>query len=325
VASDPARGVLAYAAELDREESMLVTVELAVSFELVVRDLDAEGRARERARVQLGDSTYDVEDLVVDAAAGEAWVASLEGTVRAVDLSRGAVTETWPLGDAATAVAVAPGTYVATGTATGVICLRRRSDAALLQCVAAHDDRVSALAIGPGDGGPMLVSASWDGSVKLWSVPTLALLGEHRGAGSANAVALAPDGGQVAIGRSQRPPRRGPGSPSEDQRRSPGRPQRGAVVELWCPGTGRVRSCRGDGGAVTAVAWTRDGTRLLSGSWDRTIRLWNPRRCDEVARLGGFTHVIRDLSVGGARRVAVAAWSPDLEGRAVALLDLLYP
>ncbi len=326
IASSPARGVLAYAAALDADESTLVTVELTVAFELVVRDLERNGRAHRRARVRLGDPTYDIEDLALDAGAEEAWVASADGTVRAVDLSRGRVTETWRLGDPATAVAVAHDSYVATGTETGVLCLRRRRDAALLQCVAAHEARVSALDFGAIEGAPVLASASWDGSVKLWKVPSLALIAEHHAPGSNNDVALSPDGSLVAIAHSAAPPQRSPRAAAKERHRSASRADPGSRVDLWAPASDSILSCVGHAAPVTAVAWTPDGASVLSASWDRTIRLWNAARGAEVAALGGFQHLVRDVTVGGSGRLAAAAaWSPDLEGRSVVLLELLYP
>ena len=36
---------------------------------------------------------------------------------------------------------------------------------------------------------------------------------------------------------------------------------------------------------VMSVAFNRDGTRLAVGSWDKTVRLWNPETGEEVLSL----------------------------------------
>ncbi|MCA9677665.1 MAG: hypothetical protein KC464_21765, partial [Myxococcales bacterium] len=68
---------------------------------------------------------------------------------------------------AITALAASDG-RVAIGDADGVLCLRRGDDGALLQCVAAHDHPVAALAVD----GERLISRGDD--ARAWHLPDLA-------------------------------------------------------------------------------------------------------------------------------------------------------
>jgi WD40 repeat protein len=296
-----ARGVLAYDVALSGDR--LATVELATEFELVVRD----GEGRVARRLRLGEPTWDVVSLAV--AGNTAAVASLDGRVRLVDVARATVTADWRLDDAATAVAFSPdGGWLLHGAESGVVCLRRVADGALLQCVAAHAARVTALAFC----GDRAASASWDGRVQVWQVPSLRTVQEIRRAGVANDVAFAPDCRSLAVAGSARPPRRPPPEADADP-----------VVEVW-PLDGRSpRRLVGHRAAPVAVAFAGPG-RLLSGAWDGTVRVWDPRSGRELGRQSGYAGIVRALAAGaGGRRAWVASWSgPDGEGWSVTLLDL---
>ena len=299
------RGALSYAVAFAGDD--VVSVELRTEFELLVR----EAGGRERVRLTLGPHQYDVNDLAVHGRT--AYVASMDGTVRAIDLDGGRELRRWHLGDAATAVAVSPdGAYLAAGGAGGVVCLRRLPGGELLQCLVAHRGRISGLGFDPA--GRRLGSVSWDGRAALWSLPALASLAALDTGGSANAIAFAPDGARLAIAASESPPhpRR-----SRDRR---------ARVLLWRPVRGGAppRVLAGHTGAVLAVAW--DGPRVLSAAADRTVRLWDSGRAREIARVSRFTHVVRDLAVSAdRRRVAAAAWAPRADEPATSLLVLRHP
>ena len=327
---DLTRGVLTYAVAF-ADDHTLVSVELETAFALVVRDL-AAGESVETLRAPLGPAEYDIDDLAISHDHELAWVTSRAGTVRAIALRGGETRVTWHLGSGATAVALTPdGQYIALGTEDGIICLRRLTDQALLQCVAAHEDRISELTFDRTSS--QLASSSWDGRVVLWQVPTLATRASLEIAGSANGVAFDPSGRRIAIATSTRIPRRTPEIDRREQR-GDAKDTDDAVI-LWSlnegddGAQGSQASLRGHRGPVTRVAWTPDGTGLLSVSWDRTVTMWDTRidaRTAVVARVEGFSALIRDLAID--RRgslVAVGAWTRSLDARSSTLLHLLYP
>ncbi|HEY8141836.1 MAG TPA: PQQ-binding-like beta-propeller repeat protein, partial [Kofleriaceae bacterium] len=177
----------------------VVSIELRTEFELFVRDTSG----RERLRLTLGPHQYDVNGLAIHD--GTAYVASMDGTVRAIDLAGGRERARWHLGDGATAVAVSPdGAYLVAGSAHGIVCLRRLPGGELLQCLLAHRGRISGLAVDPA--GRRLATSSWDGRAAVWSLPALSAVAEIDTGGSANAIAFAPDGARLAVAASAEPP-----------------------------------------------------------------------------------------------------------------------
>ena len=49
----------------------------------------------------------------------------------------------------------------------------------------------------------------------------------------------------------------------------------------------QVCTLEGHSGAVYSVAFSSDGKRVVSGSKDRLVRIWNAETGDEVSSLGG--------------------------------------
>ncbi len=72
------------------------------------------------------------------------------------------------------------------------------------------------------------------------------------------------------------------------------------VIEIWNARTGtRDKELLGHNGLVTDLAWQTDG-RLISTSWDYTIRIWNPEAGQQLDTLRGHSHAVHE-----------AKWSPD--------------
>lgn len=119
------------------------------------------------------------------------------------------------------------------------------------------------------------VSASSDGSLKVWDLAEGRELRSLRGhAGPVNAVALAPDG-QAAV------------SASDD-----------STLKVWGLSTGQERlSLHGHDNWVNAVAITPDGRHAVSGSTDTTARLWDLETGRELQVFSGHRDTIWDVAV----------------------------
>lgn len=293
-----AKGSLAYAATITAE--LIVVAELRNRFELVAYDRETH---REKWRRDIGPADYDISALASDARF--AWVASLDGTLRTFDLRDGAARTGWNLGAPATAVAVAPsGAFFATGTTTGVVCLRRMRDAALLHCVAGHDGGVTDLSFHDSE----LASSGTKGVVTVWSLPSMHRRRRTVVQGSANAIAHGPSG-TIAIATSSQPLVRTPAIARAEESGFVDI-DRAAKVVLWKSG-GEMTPLLGHRAPVTDVVWA-DGS-WLSSSWDRTVRSWSGARSRVVAT---FSYLVRDLAAAPGLWVA-CSWARTAEKNAV--------
>jgi WD40 repeat protein len=158
-----------------------------------------------------------------------------------------------------------------------------------LLTIAAHDGYVFAVAFARG--GSRLASLGGDGAVKLWdpatgrglltlvrSVPPLELAWNWTWN---NPLAFSSDGRRLAAA----------GIAHDGE----------AEVTVWDAATGREElNLRGHALTVNAVAFSPNGSRLVTGSNDRTIKLWDAQSGEEVFTLTGH--------LGG---VLAVAFSPD--------------
>ena len=136
---------------------------------------------------------------------------------------------------------------------------------------------LDAIALSP-DGASFAVGG-WNGTAQVWEIASGKLLHvlPHGGSGIAvSAIAFSPDGKYIATG-----------SNKQDD-----------YIQLWDAQTGKriPRTFGVDGktdsavehtGDVLSVAFSRDGSRLLTGSRDRTARLWDVQTGKQLQRFLG--------------------------------------
>jgi WD40 repeat protein len=155
---------------------------------------------------------------------------------------------------------------------------------------AGHGAWVNGCAVTPD--GRRVVSASDDGTLKVWELETgqeLATLEGHESVVSGCAVT--PDGQRVV-------------SASDD-----------GTLKVWELETGQeLATLKGHGDRVNGCAVTPDGRRVVSASDDGTLKVWELETGQELATLEGHRDRVSDCAVTpDGRRVVSAAWDTTLK------------
>ena len=138
--------------------------------------------------------------------------------------------------------------------------------------------------------GKRLISVSYDKTIRIWDVEHGELLRTLRGQmgegheGKLYAGALSPDGRFLAVGGWLHPECAG---------------QCGNIrlMDLHAPKDASIRLLKGHNNAVLSLAFSRDGKYLLSGSGDRTARLWDVQTGETIRVLAGHTDQIYAVGV----------------------------
>ena len=67
---------------------------------------------------------------------------------------------------------------------------------------------------------------------------------------------------------------------------------------------------------IFRITLTRDDKHIVSGSWDRTVRLWNLEESTQEAVLLGHTGVILDIFITTDSKCIISGGSGDFTTRA---------
>ncbi len=182
--------------------------------------------------------------------------------------------------------------------------LATRESPALVRDLVGHLRQVNACAISPD--GRRVVSASYDNTLKVWDLETgreLATLQGH--VDSVTACAVTPDGRRVV-------------SASWDNTLKVWDLETGrelATLQGHVKGPGRRRgrrrrelaSLRGHAKEVTACAVTPDGRRVVSASWDNTLKVWDLDSGSALATLQGHAKEVTACAVTPDGRRVISA------------------
>ncbi|MFC9686319.1 NB-ARC domain-containing protein [Streptomyces sp. NPDC056948] len=186
------------------------------------------------------------------------------------------------------AVAFSPdGRLLATGGRDATVRIWDAVTGQAVHTVRGHDGPVLAVTFSPD--GSLLATGGSDTTVRIWDPATGEMLHTATGHGGlVSAVAFSPDGALLASGGADATARIWGIVPLGPDHRSGDRP----AISVRAP-----RVLTGHRGPVRALVFTPDGSRLLTCSNDRTLRIWGP----------GGVEGAHDLS--GA--VRAAGFSPD--------------
>jgi WD40 repeat protein len=143
--------------------------------------------------------------------------------------------------------------------------------------------------------GRRVLSGSHDGTARQWDVETtpepteIILASIKTGHIEVWAVVYSPDTTLIATGG-----RDGPYTPNLME----------SSVKIWDAKTGKlVVTLKRHTHPVRCLAWTKDGSTLISGSWDCSIRTWNTTKWEQTAVLLEHTNLVVGIAISPNDRI----------------------
>ncbi len=299
----------------------LLSVELRTQFELVIRPTrpSDDTNQSDKNRIALGPADYDISDMVIAKSSERVFISSAAGWVRSYNIETQKKLSEWRMGSGVSALALSPdGAFLYIGTTSGVVCLRRLTDGAQLQCMVAHKGAISALTTQ----GDVLVSSSYLGELSVWKSVSMQHLDSLESSHSVSDIAFSASGQELAVARNQEVPRL-----SDD--RNNAFDQAGIhQIEIWSIRSGKLSESprlilQGHRSVVSSVAWV--GRDLISGSWDRSLKIWDTTKPGRVLTLNSFAHIVRDVAIGNTSAAfSAAGWATEPKDPAIISGFLLY-
>ncbi len=160
------------------------------------------------------------------------------------------------------------GNLAAIGDSSGAIQLWQLPGGKLLRTISAHTAAVTGLQFSPD--GETLYSSSLDKSLRAWNPSDGAATAQIETPAAVNAMALARRGRQICCGGADSVVRVWDVAEFVKQQRAKVQTNGGPATTVKT-----VRELRGHSGPVTALATSGDGSQIVSGGADGTVRFWN--------------------------------------------------
>jgi eukaryotic-like serine/threonine-protein kinase len=187
--------------------------------------------------------------------------AGRDGTVRVWDAATGNLVHILQ-GHSARAIAVAyspDGSRLASCGGDGFVRIWDAASGAALRAIQAHVGEVLSLAYSPD--GIRLASAGEDGVVRVWHTPSGAELHAYKGhTGEIMSIAYTSDGTRLV-------------SAGVDDHE----------IHIWdASDVGEMHSFRASAGEIMGLAYSADGSQLAAAGSDRTVRIWEAVRGNEL-------------------------------------------
>lgn len=136
-----------------------------------------------------------------------------------------------------------------------------------------HDDTVASSAVYSPDGG-MIITGAWDRKIRMWNASSYELVREFFAhSHDITSIAPSPDGATLAVAAET------------------------GDIWLWSMAGQPTSVLRGHTDWVRSIVWSQDGNRLVSGSDDDSIRLWDTSSFAPVGFFRGHEDWVRKIAI----------------------------